>query len=69
MMWCAAKHAISSYQFATEVWYADMNCNTKRDLCHQAYVTMLAILSRFFGLDSIEKCGRCLSDKALSITH
>ncbi len=60
-MWCAVKHAIASYQYATEVMYAH-NGKVKYEKNQQeAYEQMIQVLSLWTGQEMVT-CGRCWLD-------
>ncbi len=59
-MWCPLKHAIESYMESMEVWQADNNDTTYKQMM-LAYKIMLMCLSKFLGRE-ITLCGRCDTD-------
>ena len=61
--WCLFKHALSSYQFATECWYANIEDRDRPVVCKDLYQQLVTVMSLFFWLDEVETCGRCLADK------
>ena len=44
---CIVKHSISSYQFATECMYADMNNQKLKEIQQRAYETMIENLCEY----------------------
>lgn len=61
---CMFKHAIASYQYATELLeadYSEENYLLREDM----YWEMVWIASKFFGVEPTP-CWRCLSDELLS---
>lgn len=63
---CQLKHAIASYQFATEVLYAQSEGKiwypTFEFIQKKAYENMIGVLSLFTNQEEFVTCGRCLDD-------
>lgn len=62
---CIVKHSISSYQFATECLYADINNTKIREIQQRAYETMIENMCKYLWIDEIVSCWRCMTDKLL----
>lgn len=60
-MWCSVKHAISSYQYATEIYYAHPEDNIYLRFQQNAYEQMIQVLSLWTGQEMVT-CGRCWLD-------
>lgn len=63
---CQLKHAIASYQFATEVLYAQPNDGIAykkfEHIQKMAYENMIGVLSLFTNQEEFVTCWRCLDD-------
>lgn len=66
-MWCAVKHAIASYQYATEILYAHPKEVIYQVNQQRAYEQMIQVLSLWTGQEMVT-CGRCWLD-ALNETN
>lgn len=60
--WCSLKHAIASYWYATELYYANENFYP---IQRSSYETMIEVISSFIWVE-ITSCWRCLHDQLLS---
>jgi hypothetical protein len=65
--WCALKHAIAVWTYATEIAYANKDDWHLRWLQQFASDSMYSILSMFINQE-ITTCGRCLNDSILPST-
>ena len=63
-LWCAVKHAIATWQYATEVYQAtDMNDDSEEfDLLVNSTSNLASVLSMYLWVEYTE-CLRCLNDK------
>lgn len=61
--WCKWKHALYVWCTATEVYYADINNSSKWLIAQHSYEQMITITSQILGLETLERCGRCMADK------
>lgn len=59
--WCLVKHAIWSYQYATECLYANINDPLLVLLQQKAYENMVATVSKRVKSEMVT-CSRCLED-------
>lgn len=59
--WCALKHSIEAWQYATEILYANPDDIELVSMQQKASDNMYTILSRFIKQD-ITTCGRCLNE-------
>ena len=61
-LWCALKHAIAMYGYATELLYADTENVAFARIQQWASETMYETLSQFIG-EEVTTCGRCFNDE------
>lgn len=59
--WCALKHSIGIYIYATELLYANPLSLKFKEIQQNAYEDMIIVLS-LFTWKEINVCGRCLLD-------
>lgn len=60
-LWCAVKHVIASYQYATEIAYAHPEDIDYKKIQQEAYEQMIQVLSTWTGEEMVT-CGRCWLD-------
>lgn len=61
-LWCALKHAIGQWQYATELYYADIDNAILKEIQQRASDIMYETLSQYMGME-MTTCGRCLNDQ------
>jgi len=64
-IWCAFKHSVWSYQYATECLYANQESLFRKDMQQKCYEDMVSVLWLFCGLKELIACSRCLEDQLL----